>query len=273
MKALALGRATAREILGRPFTRAVLAATGILLFLSTLLPSFNLESEGDLKFMTDVGLAAVSMGLALVGVWPAATFLADETSQRTLMTLLSKPISRQGYLLGRYLGILGALAASAGILGALFLGAAWLTESGALNARLERFFEEGGADLHHHGEEGEAAAPGPLPALRWSLGGPVLLGLGQAAVLAALSLALSMRLPVLPNLAATTGLFLAGHLGAPAPLRVLVPDFACFEMSDALARGLSVPWTYVGGCLGYAALYSGGMLAAAGLLFERRELA
>ena len=272
MKALALGSATARELLGRPFTQVVLAATGLLLFLSSMIPSFTLEPEGDLKFMTDVGMAAVGMGLILIGLWPAATFLVDETAERTLLTLLSKPLSRRDYLVGRYLGVLGALAASALLLGVLFLGSVWLTEGGALTSRLDRFFEEAGMDEHHHGGEEGAPANTPAPPVRWRLAGTVLLGLGQAAVLSAVGLAFSTRLPVLPNLAATAGLFLAGHLRAPGILRLIVPDFACFEMSDAVARGALIPWPYVAGCLGYAALYVAGTLLVATLLFERREL-
>lgn len=271
MKALSFGRATAREILGRPFTHAVLAATGVLLLLSTVMPSFTLEPEGDLKFMTDVGTAAVSMGLLLIGVWPGACFLADEAAGRTLLTLLSKPLSRRGYLLGRYLGILGGLLVSTLVLGTLFLGAAWLTEGGVLSARLDRFFEEAGEGTHHHGEEVEVAAS--LPAVRWHLGGLVLLGLGQAAVLSALALALSTRLPVLANLAACGGLFLAGHLGLSGPWRLILPDFTCFDMSDAVASGERVPWGYAAGCLGYAALYAAGVLGIGSLLLERRELA
>lgn len=275
---LTLARVTAREVLGQPLTRIAAGASCLLLFVASFLPSFTLEEGGDLKFMSDAGLAAVALGLMVIGLWPAATLLADEIGQRTALTLLSKPLSRRDYLLGRYFGILGALLIAAVVLTAAFLGAVWLTEGEALTSRLDRIFEEAGR-MHSHG----GAPSRPLPAVRWGLGAAAILGLSQAAILCALALALSTRLAALPNLAACAGLFFLGHLIGPlarswpawlaAAVRGVVPDLELFDLSEAIARGVPIPLGYLAASAAYAALYAGAVLAAAVPLFERRELA
>ncbi len=277
-KALTLARLTAREVLDQPLTRIAVGVACLLLLLATFLPSFTLEPEGDLKFMSDVGLAAVAMCLGVIGLWPAATFLADELSQRTAMTLLAKPLSRRDYLLGRYLGILAALLVAAALLAVAFLFAVWLTEGEVVSSRLDRFLEE-----LRYGPVPETPSRG-LPGIRWNLGGGVLLGLSQAGVLCAVAVAFSTRLGTLPNLACSVAVFLAGHLVGPLAqslgsgwagwgLRALIPDFEFFDMSESVARGIPVPMGYVASCAGYAALYAGAVLAVAVSLFDRREIA
>lgn len=276
---LALGRMTARELLTQPLPWVVAGATALLLLASTVMPSFTFEEQGDLKFMCDIGLTGVAMALLVIGLWPAATLLGDELQHRTAHVLLAKPLGRADYLVGRYLGIAAALAVMALVLTALFLGGVWLTEGRILSAPLDRWFE--GPD------PGTVAAPTARPGLRWDLAGACLLGWGQAATLAAAALALSTRLAPIPVLASCGGLFLLGHLGATltaragdgpagwavAVLRIAVPDLACFEVGEAIARGLPVPAGYVAACLGYAVLYATAVLAAAVPAFERQELA
>jgi ABC-type transport system involved in multi-copper enzyme maturation permease subunit len=268
-KALSLGFVTLREVLSQPLPWIVCGITSLLLLFSTVLPSFTLEPEGDLKFMMDVGLGGVGLGLLVIGLWPATTLLVDELRERTVLTLLSKPLSRPQYLLGRTLGIAGALAVSAALLGAWFLACAWLTESQVLGAKLDFWLE---------GVQPQAAAAAPI---RWHLLGMVLLALAQAVILCAVAVALSTLLGPLPNLACCLAVFCLGHLGEHLSreggvfvwaLRVGVPHLACFETSGAVARGIPLPASYVAACLGYAALYVTAVLAVAIPLFERREI-
>ncbi len=268
--AFTLARLTARDLLAQPLTRTALAATAGLLFLSSFLPSFTLDgTQGDLKFLLDVGLASTALCLGILGLWPAATFLTDEISQRTAMTVLAKPLSRRDYLLGRYLGILGSLAVSAVLLTSVLLLCAWLTEGQVLTAPLDLWLE-GVAD---------AVPEASALQVRWDLAGGVLLGLAQAAALSALAVAFSIRLTPLATLASCLGVYLLGHAASSLPpgpwvlvLRILLPDLELYDLSEAAARGIPIPASYAVGGLLYGGLYAAASLAVAVRLFERREI-
>jgi hypothetical protein len=55
-------------------------------------------------------------------------------------------------------------------------------------------------------------------------------------------------------------------------LYTIVPNWQLFWLSDALEKGRTIPWGYVGRALAYVAGYLGAALALAMLLFEDREL-
>ncbi len=52
----------------------------------------------------------------------------------------------------------------------------------------------------------------------------------------------------------------------------LVPNLQHFWLSDALAREMPIPWSYVGRGMVYAGLYIAAMVTAASFLFEKREV-
>src|SRR5690606_13492696 len=56
------------------------------------------------------GLQTILISSLLLAVWTASISVADEIEGKTAMTLLSKPINRRQFVLGKYMGILqGAL--------------------------------------------------------------------------------------------------------------------------------------------------------------------
>jgi len=105
-------------------------------------------------------------------------------------------------------------------------------------------------------------------------------------ILAALALACSTRLDMMPTLAICTALFLLGIMsdylfGRPAErgewwasvLYTLTPNWQLFWLADALETGKNLyHWNYVGKALAYVAGYVGVALSLAVALFEEREL-
>ena len=55
--------------------------------------------------LKDSGLTTIMVLAILVAVWTASVSVADEIEGRTALTLLSKPISRRQFVLGKFLGI------------------------------------------------------------------------------------------------------------------------------------------------------------------------
>jgi ABC-type transport system involved in multi-copper enzyme maturation permease subunit len=57
----------------------------------------------------------------VMALWTASTSIADEIEGRTALTLLSKPVGRREFILGKFVGILVPVAIMFLVLGALFL--------------------------------------------------------------------------------------------------------------------------------------------------------
>ena len=105
-------------------------------------------------------------------------------------------------------------------------------------------------------------------------------------ILAALALAASTRLDIIPTLAICSAFFLVGLMsdylfGRRAEqgswwgtvLYTVMPNWQNFWLADALDSGKSTfHWGYVSKAFVYAACYIGATLAVAVTLFEEREL-
>ncbi len=116
----------------------------------------------------------------------------------------------------------------------------------------------------------------------WRLIPATLLILFGLWVLSGIALACSTRLEVIPTLAICSGVFLLGLMSDylfgrqnawwGEILYAVTPNLSLFWMADALEKGKSIPWNYVGKSFVYVAAYLGAALAAALMLFEDREL-
>jgi len=111
----------------------------------------------------------------------------------------------------------------------------------------------------------------------------------ETAVLTAVSVAISTRLPMMPNLIICISIYVLGHLvpmlansalgkieqvGFIAGLLCAVlPVLDNFNIYTAIATGQDIPLAYIGLSAVYCLLYIGLALMVALLLFEDRDLA
>jgi hypothetical protein len=104
-------------------------------------------------------------------------------------------------------------------------------------------------------------------------------------ILAALALACSTRVEMVPALAICSALFLMGLVSDyfwgtraragswwASALYTVTPNWQLFWVADALDGKNQIPLAYLGKALGYACAYIGAILALALALFEDREL-
>jgi ABC-type transport system involved in multi-copper enzyme maturation permease subunit len=83
----------------------------LLLFFAAVCIIFSrvlaLLTVGDrVKIITDVGLASISLFGALMAILMGTGLVYKEIDKRTIYTLLSKPIHRYQFLLGKYFGLI-----------------------------------------------------------------------------------------------------------------------------------------------------------------------
>jgi hypothetical protein len=98
----------------------------ILIASSVLMARFSFQQE--FQILKDVSLGAMSLVTSLLAVVTTARLLSQDVEDRTVYTILAKPVPRFEYLLGRLFGVLLLLAISTCIMSALFFAVLYLRE-------------------------------------------------------------------------------------------------------------------------------------------------
>ena len=262
--------ATSKEAVAQPLYILVMLGGAFALLLFIYIP-YNTFGE-DVKMFKDSGLTTIMVLAILVGLWTASVSVADEIEGRTALTLLSKPISRRQFVLGKFLGIVWPLFLMFVVLGAWMLIS--VSYKVVYDAR-ETSNPEPNWQLCN------AEMIGTVPGL--------VLAFMETVVLTAISVAISTRLPMLPNLVICGSIYVLGHLG---PLIVqssvgqnefvaffgqlialVLPVLDHFNIQAAVAGGVDVPIDYLAWALLYCVLYSAVAMLLALILFEDRDLA
>jgi ABC-type transport system involved in multi-copper enzyme maturation permease subunit len=228
------------------FFALVLIGTGVLL--STL---SYVERE---RILQDIGLASIRLFGAAIAILVGVGLIHKEVDRRTIFTILSKPVSRTEFLLGKFAGLVVTLWIQVAIMAAGFVLVSWMA----------------GAPV----TAGHAKA--------------MLLAAGELAVLVAVAtLFSSFTTPMLASLFGA-GFYVMGHLtrdlrelglrsGSEAAqqatlvLHRVLPDLEAFNVSIEAVHGLPIPAAAVWQPLVYGACYSAGLLLLAALIFERRD--
>lgn len=91
-----------------------LLVTGSSFFLATI------SLEQNSRILQNVGSAAIHLFALFITIFVATTSLHTDLERRTLYLLLSKPVSRTQYILGKFTGMLLLLLTTLVILGGLF---------------------------------------------------------------------------------------------------------------------------------------------------------
>ncbi len=310
---------TFRELVRQPVFLLLMTAAGAFCVFLAAVPYFGF---GDDPKMVKDSVLAVLLVTGLVGaVLSASASVAHEVRTGTALAVLAKPVSRVQFILAKYAGLAAALtvlvyflAVAALLAGrmafdaygeadtrslAVYFGAlvlAYLTGAFA-NYFLDRVFVTvtvgaacllttlGFLYIAFFVKTDAIFSFANPQAVDWRMIPAAVLLLLAVWVLAALALACSTRLEMLPTLAVCTAGFILGLLSdylfgtrveagqgwAVIPY-TLLPNWQLFWMSDALGMDKDIPWSYVGRAAGYSAGYIGAVLAVALVLFQDREL-
>jgi len=269
-KAGIIARATTKEAVRQPVFWLCMGLALVLLVVNTFLPFFSLGD--DVKMQKDCGLATILISSLLIAVWTASTSVAEEIEGKTAMTLLSKPITRRQFVLGKYIGIVQAVLWYMIPLSIVFLAS---------------IYYKVGYDAR------EASLEAPSFAERWGAASQIIPGLlllfMEVAVLSAVSVAISTRLPMVVNLTTCLAVFVIGHL-TPVLVEgsVLKNEFVAFmarliatifpsleslNVTAAVATNRLVPPIYLGQAAIYCLCYCAAAILMAFILFEDRDLA
>lgn len=115
-----IARNTFREAT-RDRVLAGMAVAGIVLLLAVQVLTPLAMGQGT-RLVVDLGLSSISMLGLLVVLMVGSSLVAKEIERRTIYSLLSRPIGRATYLVGKWAGLTGAVWAIAVILGLSLCG-------------------------------------------------------------------------------------------------------------------------------------------------------
>jgi ABC-type transport system involved in multi-copper enzyme maturation permease subunit len=269
-KVSAIALTTAREAMSQPLYYLVLSAGAFSLLAFVVIP-YNTFGE-DVKMHKDSGLTLIMILSMIVAVWSASVSVSEEVEGRTALTVLSKPVRRRQFILGKFLGVLSPVIVLFIVLGFLFL--VTISYKVVYDSR-EVAKSEPTWQLCYL--EMIATVPG------------LVLAFFETVVMSAISVAISTRLTMLANLIVCASIYVLGHL---VPMLVnssvgkfeivrfvgqfiatVLPVLDHFNIGAAVAAGAMVPTSYLWMALFYCVLYSSIAMLLGLAMFEDRDLA
>lgn len=273
-KLAAVALATTKSEMSSPLFLVLLSLGVVLLAFFPLIP-YNTFGE-DVKMLKDTGLSLMLVFCLLQAFWTASSSVADEIDGKTALTVLSKPVSRRDFVLGKFVGIAWLLAAMFAVYSVVyFLGVAYKP---IYDAR-----EGGSAPTEVTWQLCFTQVVSVMPG--------VALIFMESLVLAAISVAISTRLPMLANFSICFAIYVLGHLtplliqsqaasDVYAPvlfmarlIGTLLPVLDFFSIEAAIAADKTVPFSYLLTAGAYCVIYSAVAMLLALVLFEDRDLA
>jgi hypothetical protein len=291
----AVAGAAFREGVRQPMFWFFTVFATLIMLVMPYIPYFTFGE--DLKMVKELGYDVIMLAAAAFGVLAASISISEEIEGRTAITLMSKPVSRRQFLIGKFLGILMASLLMTGLLSIVYLLVLWykpIYDREPVGAPLVLLYRVGlwentigSVNVHVFG----GVAWWFVDALVASPG--LILGFCQGMVLLAIAVALATRVPMVVNVVSCLVVFFLGHL-TPVLAQVsqnrlalvhfmaqlfdtLLPGLDLFNIGPALTREALPPpgefAVYVGSVAGYAILYTAIALLLGLILFEDRDLA
>jgi ABC-type transport system involved in multi-copper enzyme maturation permease subunit len=227
----------------------------------------QLTAGQDMKIIKDLGLASISIfGLAMA-VFVGIGLVWKEVEKRSVYALLSKPIRRGQFVIGKYCGLVLTLLINVAVMTLAFYAVlafiAWRASP-------------------------DARASWPVPALDPAMLKAVALITLELMLVTAVALFFSTFSTPFLSALLTVGLWIIGHfnddlrnLGATisSPVAAAVargvyyalPNFAVFDVKAQVVHGEAVPLTYLAITGLYGAVYIGFVLTGAVTVFARRD--
>ena len=271
-KVSAISLSTFKTEISQPLFLLVLLIGTFFMVGSIYIP-YNTFGE-DIKMYKDSGLTMIKVLAIFMAIWAAGKSVAEEIEGRTALTVLSKPVGRRQFILGKFTGISLSVAILFIILGAWFVF--WTSYKPIYDG-------------------GEASTGTPewtvcfteavriIPA--------IFLAFLEVIIFVAISVAISTRFGILTNFLICFSIYVLGHL---TPLivqsnevvqsfelvvlfsqiiSIIFPVLDHFDVQAAINTNRDVPLDYLGWAVIYCFLYGTMAMLLALVLFEDRDLA
>ena len=238
-----------------------------VLMISTSYLIGQLTGGQDVKIIKDLGLASISIFGLLISVFIGIGLVWKEVEKRSIYTLLSKPIRRGEFVVGKYVGLVLTLVINVAVMTVAFYAVVgYMGWAAPENVR----------------------AAFPSPAADPAMLKAVALIMIELMLVTAIALFFSTFSTPFLSAMLTVGLWVIGHfnddlrnLGSYVgsstavwlgkALYYVLPNFAAFDVKAQAVYGQPVPMGYVGLTALYGLTYVAFVLVGAVTIFSRRD--
>ena len=261
---LAIAKTTIGEAIRRKVLLIILLIGLLFLIIAPGLGVLSTKSEDTV--LRSMMLGIIQLTSAVIAIVLTVYMIPNEIERRTIYTILSKPVHRWQFLVGKYLGAVGALGLMMALMSSVMI-IAFIIQKG-----FDRQGFEAGLQLVQ----------------------PPALFFVQMALLAAVAIFFSTFVSPLVNFFLSGGMFVLGSTFNPivetlsnnpntAPVTkafvtfigTVLPNFANYNVANPIINPTQTivnPGTYYLNVTAYGIMYIGILLIGGILIFERREV-
>jgi ABC-type Na+ efflux pump permease subunit len=290
---LTIARTTLTEAV-RQKVLTVLLLFGIVMICASSYFS-QVAIDEQIKFVKDFGCGAIGLIGVCIAILSVAQLLPQELHNRTIYTILAKPVRRSEFLLGKFFGVVLLLTLSVALMSLAFAATLWWQEVQGVAATQADYSHSPGwqkspelMNMYQH-DVAQIVNSARDPQLVEAIA----LIFAKLVMTSAMALLVSTFSTSFIFTVITTGaLYLIGHMESAARdvwlthgaqttifqsgfleiLSLLVPDMNSFTIVDEILDGHLVPWAHAFNLIGYASVYTIVLLAVSELIFEFREI-
>jgi len=227
----------------------------------------QLTAGQDIKIIKDLGLAAIATFGLMIAVFIGIGLVWKEVERRSIYSLLSKPLSRAEFILGKYCGLGLTL-----VVNVVVMVVAWYIVLAYMATTVPP----------------EVRAAWPAPATDLGMLRAVGLILVELMLVTAIALFFSTFSSPFLSAGLTLGLWVIGHFNADLKnfeavvdsraaawfahgLYYVLPNFSAFDIKQQVVYAQAVPASYLATTALYGAVYIALLLAASVAVFSRRD--
>jgi len=269
-----IAAATFHEAWRRRFLNAILIF-GVLIIASSWSLAY-LQPGAELKLLIDIGLGSIRFFGMLIAIFLGVRLISDEIEKRTIHTILTKPVTRAQFLLGKYLGSLATVLSNLALMGIAFYVVFLIKAPGFMKSL----------------SSSESTGPGfSTDFIYANIAKAILLTFVEMTVVTALAVMASTLFSWIMAAIFSFFVYFVGQaadffktLASPArgtgafgqvvftAIYGILPHFEVFDMREAILRGTYVGWDVLGKHLGLGLLYASLIMLVSFLAFMNREV-
>jgi len=107
-KIIAIAKNTFLEILRQPIYTVIIVAALLMLMLSPSITMYTMSDDN--KLLRELALSTLFLSGLFIAIFSASGAITEEIESKTITTVLTKPIARPTFIVGKFFGITAAVA-------------------------------------------------------------------------------------------------------------------------------------------------------------------